>query len=131
VQKSLRGYSLAGFFCDWSAVVHEMSITQGIIDLCLEHAGGRRIRSLIVEIGALSSVVPEAIEFCFEACSRGTTLEGASLVIVRVPGRGRCLECGQETPLAELYGECRQCGSSRVTILAGEELRVCEIEVDD
>lgn len=111
--------------------MHEMSITQGIIDLCLEHAGGRRVNSLDVEIGALSSVVPEAIEFCFEACSRETLLEGATLNIFRISGTGHCQECGSETELTDLYGSCRHCGSSRVTIVAGEELRVREIEVDD
>jgi len=111
--------------------MHEMSITQGIIDLCIEHASGRRVRSLHVEIGELSSVVPDAIEFCFEACSRETLLEGARLTIVRIPGVGKCLECGQQTPLAELYDPCRHCGGNRVTVVAGEELRVREIEVDD
>lgn len=111
--------------------MHEMSISQGIIDLCLEHAGGRRVTSVDVEIGELSSVVPEAIEFCFEACSRETALEGAQLNIVRVPGAGQCQGCGRETVLTELYGSCLHCGSSRVTIVTGEELRVREIEVDD
>jgi hydrogenase nickel incorporation protein HypA/HybF len=111
--------------------MHEMSITQGIIELCLDHAGDRRVSSLDVEIGALSSVVPEAIEFCFEACSRDTLLEGARLNIVRTPGMGQCLDCHQETRLTELYGACEQCGSSRVIIVSGEELRVREIEVDD
>ncbi len=111
--------------------MHEMSITQGIIELCLEHAGSRRVRSLDVEIGELGSVVPEAIEFCFEACSRETLLEGALLTIIRIPGRGLCQECGKETPLAELYGSCELCGSNQVVITAGEELRVREIEVDD
>ena len=58
--------------------MHEMSITQGIIDICEKHAGGRRVLSVDVEIGELSSVVPEAVEFCFEACSQGTLLEGAT-----------------------------------------------------
>ncbi|MDD2732997.1 MAG: hydrogenase maturation nickel metallochaperone HypA [Desulfuromonadaceae bacterium] len=111
--------------------MHEMSIAQGIIELCLDHAGGRRVSSLDVEIGELGSVVPEAIEFCFEACSRNTLLEGARLNIVRIPGMGLCLDCHQETRLTELYGACEQCGSSRVTIVSGEELRVREIEVDD
>jgi hydrogenase nickel incorporation protein HypA/HybF len=111
--------------------MHEMSVTQGIIDLCLEHAGLRRVLSLDVEIGELSSVVPEAIEFCFEACSRETLLEGAVLNIILVPGMGQCLECGQETTLTELYGSCRHCGSQRVAIVSGEELRVREIEVKD
>jgi len=111
--------------------MHEMAITQGIIDLCLEHAGNRRIRSLEVEIGELSSVVPEAIEFCFEACSLDTLMEGARLAIIRIPGCGRCEECGRETPLSELYDSCSHCGSNRVTIMTGEEMRVREIEVDD
>jgi len=111
--------------------MHEMSITQGIIELCLDHTGGRRVRSIDVEIGELGSVVPEAIEFCFEACSRETLLEGAHLNIIRIPGMGRCLDCSLETPLMELYGSCTECGSNRVKILTGEELRVREIEVDD
>jgi hydrogenase nickel incorporation protein HypA/HybF len=111
--------------------MHEMSITQGIIDLCLEHAGGHRIRAVEIDIGELSSVVPESIEFCFEACSLETLLEGACLTITRIPGMGICQECGQETPLTDLYGSCRQCGSNRITIVAGEELRVRAIEVDE
>lgn len=111
--------------------MHEMSITQGIIDLCLQHAGDHAVRSLKVEIGQLSSVVPEAIEFCFEACSRGTLLEGARLDIVRIPGKGHCQECGAETALTELFATCGNCNSYQVRIIAGEEMRVTEIEVED
>jgi hydrogenase nickel incorporation protein HypA/HybF len=111
--------------------MHEMSITQGIIDICEQHAGGRRVLSLDVEIGELSGVVPEAIEFCFEACSQGTLLEGARLNIMRIPGRGRCQDCGCDTPLASLFGACTRCGGYRVTMEAGEEMRVREIEVDE
>ena len=111
--------------------MHEMSITQGIIDICEKSAGGRRVLSLDVEIGELSSVVPEAVEFCFEACSQGTQLEGARINIIRIPGSGHCLECGTDTPLVALFGACQQCGGYKVTVLAGEEMRVKEIEVED
>lgn len=111
--------------------MHEMSITQGIIDVCEQHAGGRRILSLDVEIGELSGVVPEAIEFCFEVCSRGTLLEGARLNIISTPGKGRCQECGAETPLPTLYAPCIRCGGYQVAIESGEEMRVREIEVDE
>ena len=111
--------------------MHEMSITQGIIDICEQHAGGRRVLSLDVEIGELSGVVPEAIEFCFEACSQGTLLESARLNIVRIPGRGHCQDCGADTPLTTLFGACTRCGGYRVTMEAGDEMRVREIEVDE
>jgi len=111
--------------------MHEMAVAQGIIELCTEYASGCRVKSLEVEIGELSTVVPEAIEFCFEACSRGTLLEGSQLNIHRIPGRGECRDCCMETPLTELFGACQSCGSCRVVIISGEEMRVREIEVED
>jgi hydrogenase nickel incorporation protein HypA/HybF len=111
--------------------MHEMSITQGIIDICETHAGRRRVLSIDVEIGELSSVVPDAVLFCFEACSQETLLQGAKINIIRTPGRGHCLDCGADTPLAAIFDACQSCGSHQVTIVAGEEMRVREIEVDD
>jgi hydrogenase nickel incorporation protein HypA/HybF len=111
--------------------MHEMSITQGIIDISEKYAGGRRVLSVDVEIGELSSVVPDAVEFCFEACSQGTLLEGARINIIRIPGSGQCLDCGAETPLASLFDSCQRCGGNQVTVVSGEEMRVREIEVDE
>ncbi|BCS56086.1 hydrogenase maturation nickel metallochaperone HypA [Geobacter sp. SVR] len=110
--------------------MHEMSITTGIIEICEQHASGRRVLSLEVEIGALSGVVPEAVEFCFEACSKDTLLEGARLDIIRVPGSGRCLECHAITPLAALFEPCQACGGFGVQVLSGEEMRVRTIDVE-
>jgi hydrogenase nickel incorporation protein HypA/HybF len=111
--------------------MHEMSITQGIIDICEKNAGGRRVLSVDVEIGELSSVVPDAVEFCFEACSQGTLLQGSRLTIRRIPGRGHCQTCGADIPLSSLYDACPSCGEYLVSITAGEEMRVREIEVED
>jgi hydrogenase nickel incorporation protein HypA/HybF len=108
-----------------------MSITQGIIDICEIHAGGRRVLSIDVEIGELSNVVPDAVEFCFEACSQGTVLEGARINIIRIPGIGRCMDCAADTPLAAVFSACQRCGSYQVKIISGEEMRVREIEVDE
>lgn len=111
--------------------MHELSLTEGIVDICLRHAAGKRVVSVILEIGHLSGVVPEAIEFCFSACSAGTALEGAHLVIDRVGGRGCCLACGEEQPVTQRFDPCRACGGYGVRIVAGEELRVREIEVTE
>jgi hydrogenase nickel incorporation protein HypA/HybF len=111
--------------------MHEMSITQGIIDICEKNAGGRRVLSVDVEIGELSSVVPDAVEFCFEACSQGTLLEGARINIHRIPGNGYCLDCNTDTPLTALFGSCQKCGGYHIKVVSGEEMRVKEIEVED
>lgn len=111
--------------------MHEMAITQGIVDLCLQHAGGRPVLTVVVEIGALSGVVPEALEFCFSACCCDTTAENARLEIHQTEGRGSCFSCGLEQPIERLYDPCRKCGNYSLEITHGEEMRVVEIEVDD
>lgn len=111
--------------------MHELSLTQGIVDICRQHAQGRRVSSVTLEIGLLSGVVPEAVEFCFAACCADTLLENARLVIERPEGRGVCDACGKEQVLEQLYTPCNECGGYGIRVTAGEEMRVREIEVED
>jgi hydrogenase nickel incorporation protein HypA/HybF len=108
--------------------VHELSLTEEIIATLTEHSKGARVTRVVLEIGKLTAVLPDAIRFCFDACSAGTSMEGARLEIIETPGRGRCRQCGTELPLDEPYGQC-PCGSTDLEWLAGEELKIKEMEV--
>jgi hydrogenase nickel incorporation protein HypA/HybF len=108
--------------------MHELGITQEIIALVAEHSGGAPVRRIVVEIGKLTAVLPDAVRFCFELCSEGTVAEGAQLEIIETPGRARCRACGAEMALEQPFGRC-DCGGSDLDWLAGEELRVKEMEV--
>ncbi|GFO53639.1 putative hydrogenase nickel incorporation protein HypA [Geomonas sp. Red276] len=110
--------------------MHEMSITQSIVEICEENAGGRRVLAVCLEIGELSNIVPESVEFCFEACTKGTLLDGAKLEIDRIPGRARCHQCDADFPVAAYYDPCPSCGGYQVEVVSGEELRVKELEVE-
>lgn len=110
--------------------MHELSITQSILALCEEQARGHRVEVVVVEIGSLSGVIPESIEFCFDACSRGTLLNGARIEIEIVPGLGRCPVCEVEVPLQSIFDSCPSCGAYGLQVLAGEELRVKELELE-
>jgi hydrogenase nickel incorporation protein HypA/HybF len=110
--------------------LHELSLTQSIVDICLQHGAGRRVTVVVLEIGDLSGVVPDAVEFCFDACSRGTLLEGARLVIERVLARATCHDCGGEFPVSTYFDPCPTCGGFSHAIVSGEELRVKELEVE-
>lgn len=110
--------------------MHELSITQNIVEICETNAAGRRVLSVSLAIGDLSGVIPESVEFCFEACSRGTLLEGSRLDIERVAGRARCRDCGSEQSLASYYEACTSCGGHAMQVLSGEELRVKQLEVE-
>lgn len=110
--------------------MHELSITRNIVALVSEAAAGRRVLRVTVAIGELSGVMAEAVEFCFEAVARGTPIEGAALEIQRVPGRARCRRCGEEFATPTLLAAC-PCGAREPTRIAGEELLVRTMELDD
>ncbi len=113
--------------------MHEVGITRSIVEIAEKTArdqGTTKVLSITVDIGALSGVVPEAVEFAYEACSRETLLEGARLIINQIPGRGRCQKCATESDIDRYTFECPNCGNFGLEILQGEELRLTEMEVD-
>lgn len=113
--------------------MHELSITQSIVDSAIAHAreeNVQRVLSVTVEIGALSGVVPDAVEFCYASVTQGTLLDGTPLIIDWIPARGRCNECGHEQEIGNYFEICEQCGGYGFDVLQGEELRIKELEVE-
>jgi hydrogenase nickel incorporation protein HypA/HybF len=107
--------------------VHELGVTRGIVAVVAEHARGRPVQRVAVDIGRLSGVMPEAVQFCFDVVAQGTCVEGATLEIRHVEGRGRCRTCGNAFAMPQLYTPC-PCGSRDVERTSGEELKVREFQ---
>ena len=105
-----------------------MAITQGVVEAVCEHAAGRRVHSVRVEVGALCAVVPDSMQFCFDLATEGTVADGARLDLDVRPGSARCRTCGREFVLRDLILLC-PCGSADVEVLAGRDLRILSMEV--
>ena len=110
--------------------MHELSIVTGVVEICEQHAGGRRVLAVNLVIGALSGVVPEALEFCFEAATKDTLLEGAKLGIERVAASGFCAACGEVSGIEGFIDPCPRCGGFPLEMRSGEEMRVKDLEVE-
>jgi len=111
--------------------MHELSLAESIVDIAVRHARGRRVTRVEVAVGHLRQVVPAALEFAFELVAQGTAVEGAELVLDEVPGAGLCGTCGVESRLDSFPLLCRSCGSSDLEIVAGEELLVESLDVEE
>jgi hydrogenase nickel incorporation protein HypA/HybF len=108
--------------------MHELAITQSIVDTARDRAAGRPVHRILVRAGRLTAVVPEAMQFCFDLIVEGTELAGASLQIEQPDGRARCAACGNEFTLPDLVLLC-PCGSADVTVTGGRELQIVSMEV--
>lgn len=109
--------------------MHELAITQEIVRVVEEQAAGSRVTRVVVEIGRVSGILADSVRFCFDLCAKGTVAEGAELTIDEIAGRARCRLCSAQLELDEPFGLCA-CGSADLEVLAGQELRVREMEVD-
>lgn len=114
--------------------MHEISLAQSVVDIIAEQQrthGFVQVTAVRLEIGALSHTEPEALRFCFDAVARGTVAEGAQLEFERPTGRGRCLDCSHDAEVSALYDPCPRCGSFRVELTGGREMRIKDLTVEN
>jgi hydrogenase nickel incorporation protein HypA/HybF len=108
--------------------MHEMGIAQQIVAIVEERAAGARVARVMIQVGKLAAVLPDALRFSFDVVVEGTSLEGARLEIEEVPGRARCRACSAEVRMDRPIGRCG-CGGDDLEWLSGDELRVRAMEV--
>ena len=111
--------------------MHELSITQNIVDIALKTAENRRVTAITVVLGDLSGVVEDSVRFCFGAVTENTNAAGAVLSFQRVPAKVQCTGCSSEFELAEGEWECPRCGGVGGHVVQGRECYIDSIEVEE
>jgi hydrogenase nickel incorporation protein HypA/HybF len=113
--------------------MHEVSLIESVVAIVVDERRRQafsRVRTIRLQLGALGHAEPDALQFCFEAVTRGTIADGAQLMIDIIPGEGMCSACRQPVAMMERFAICPDCGNPTVVITAGGELRVAELEVE-
>lgn len=113
--------------------MHEMGITQSILDTAIEAAedrGATRITKISVQVGVLTEIVEYALQFAFEALTPGTLAEGAELTVEMISPRSRCGQCGTEFDHGRFDSQCPECGNPFNEPLSGRELLISSIDID-
>lgn len=103
------------------------------MDAVLQQArlrGAQRVHRIVLRIGALSGVEPEALRFAFDVVTRDTPAEGSTLEIDAVPVRAYCIACAAEfTSEADFVFSCPRCGQFSGDLRQGRELELAQIEM--
>jgi len=108
--------------------VHELSIAQSICESVTAHAAGRRVEALVVEIGTLSGVNCDSLEFVFPEAAEMSGLAFDAFSIESTPARAACA-CGHAYEARELLEPCPACGGFERSITGGEDVVVSKLVV--
>ena len=110
--------------------MHEMGLADAMmktVDRIVKNEGDVVVRSITVELGDLSGVVPRFLSECWEAVADGTELEKTEFVIEELAGTARCMDCGEQF-IADLNDlSCPACKGKKLLPLTGRDLTLKEI----
>jgi len=114
--------------------MHELSIAESIVDIVHQYVAPERlhdVRTVSVKVGTFSGVVPDSLEFSYQAINAGTPLERSYLTLEIIPFMVQCRDCMRESVSENGVVLCPECSSSNTIILSGNELQVKDIELED
>ena len=114
--------------------LHELSFAENIVDIIHQSVPSGEledVRIVRLKIGALSGIVADSLDFCFSAIITQTDLANARLDIEHIPFTVQCNACGNSFVNEIGVVVCPGCGGSDTTVIAGRELQITEIELDD
>lgn len=109
--------------------MHELSLCRAIADTAMEHANGRPIERIRLQIGHFRQVVPDTLQFCWQMRTENTQLAGCVLEVDHIAAIVRCDSCGATTELEHPVLRCGSCDSASVTMTSGEEFLIESIDV--
>ena len=112
--------------------MHELSIAQSIIELAENVAMNKHadsIQSIDIEIGTLSGVVLDSLEFAMVVTVKNTKLENAKINYIKREGKAKCYDCNFQFKTDSLLALCPKCNRANFKIIDGKQLRIKSLTV--
>lgn len=111
--------------------MHELGIARNLIDVTLatlrERCSVSPVTVVEIEVGRMTAVVPDSLQFYFDVLKKGTALDEAQLRIESIALQTRCTACGLEESPDLPTLRCSVCGNVSA-VYRGRELRLVAIE---
>ncbi len=114
--------------------MHELAIVSSVLDqldeLKKQHEG-KVFSKVGLRVGELAGLDVDCLRFGFECVVKDTPWEQLTLEIEQVARRQRCPTCSTEFKAENWDTVCPQCGETATIIIAGEELQIAYVEVEE
>ncbi|KZY39804.1 hypothetical protein A3752_17340 [Oleiphilus sp. HI0081] len=112
--------------------MHELSLAESMRELIEEQAEAEHfnlVEAVYLEVGQLSHVEAEAMQFCFDAVMKGSIADNAKLILSRPSGIGLCGSCQKQSEIKHLYDACSHCGAFGLEVIQGDQVRISSLQV--
>lgn len=113
--------------------MHELSIAMSIVDIAkteLEKTESKSVSEIVLEIGKMSGVVMEALEFAMEEAKKNSILANAKILMVEKPAKAQCANCQHIFEIYEIYEACPKCNSFFSDVVEGKDMIVKSLKLE-
>lgn len=113
--------------------MHELAITQGMLDTVLDEAKtakAKKVTKINMVVGELSGVVGDCVQFYFDIIKKDTVAQEATIDFKPVPSQLKCRDCGTEFHPEDNLWICPNCSSYNMDIKGGKDCYIESIEVE-
>ncbi len=111
--------------------MHELGIVYNIVERVLKVVKDNNlseVKTIVLEVGERSGVVPKYLHACYPAAVDGTMLENTILEVEEITATSVCRDCGKVFVTLENGGLCTACGSGNAKDITGGEFTLKSIE---
>lgn len=113
--------------------MHELGIVVHVIDQVEKIAAennAEKVVSVTLEVGEVSSIVPDYFRDCFEWSKKKTQyMRDAELNLVVLQALSYCTKCENTYLTTEHAKQCPHCGSYDTYLITGNEMNIKDISV--
>lgn len=112
--------------------MHEVSLCRKLLEIINDQAKLKhfsQVKSVTLEIGALSCIDKSSLAFSFQALSTNTAAHQAKLKFIDIPATAYCPQCDEDTTAQQYFSHCPQCHGALIKYRGGDDLKVSSLEV--
>lgn len=113
--------------------MHELGIVMHVVDQVekvAEENDVKKVLKLTLEIGEVSSIVPELFTECFEWAKKKTErLRETELELIVLEAVSYCRTCKNTYKTTTYAKECPHCGGNDTYLVTGNEMNIKDMEV--
>jgi hydrogenase nickel incorporation protein HypA/HybF len=112
--------------------MHELAVTQSILDIACNHAEkakAKSVDSIFLVIGQLSSIVDDSVQFYWDIITKDTICEHSKLNFKRIPAKLLCFDCNKEYLIESELIPCPICNGINIKVVSGEEFFLESIDI--